>query len=86
MKLIKEILGQLASDTDTSLLLQYYVAEGRGGYFENVRDVASFSSTEIRLLSRGGGVIVKGENLSIRKYVEGDVVIEGDIGGIEKIF
>lgn len=54
------------------------------GCFSFVTGIVKYSESEIILSVRGGKLIVKGENLAIGKYVEGDVLICGKILGLEK--
>lgn len=55
------------------------------GYFENVKSIVSFSSEEIILALRSGGLKIIGNKLYIKKYCLGDVVICGKIKSLEKI-
>lgn len=85
MKFIREILSQLSAGADTSFLFQFYIAEGCGGYFQNVKGVERLSSEEITLLFKTGALVVGGENLVVKKYCDGDMLIEGNIVRVEKI-
>lgn len=85
MKLFREILSQIAGNTDTGLSLLYTVVAGQGGYFQNVKSVACFSSSLVVLSLKKGEVRVKGNALTIEKYSEGDVLIHGDIVGVERV-
>lgn len=85
MKFIKEILSQLTSGADTSFAFQFYIAEGYGGYFQNVKGVERLSSDETVLLFKTGALVVGGENLVVTKYCDGDMLIEGNIIRVEKI-
>lgn len=85
MKLIKDIIGQFAFDVDTSLSLQYYIVDGYSGYFQNIKGIVSFNEEEIILTSSCGDVKVRGEKLFIRKYADGDMIIDGKISGVEKV-
>ena len=55
------------------------------GYFENVKGIKSYSEEEIVLSIKGGGLIIRGEKLFVKKYCAGDVAICGKIKGIERI-
>lgn len=85
MKLIKDIIGQFAFDADISLVLQYYVVDGCSGYFQNIKGITSFNDEEIILTSSCGDVKVCGEKLFIRKYADGDMIIDGKISSVEKV-
>lgn len=55
------------------------------GYFENVSCIAYYQNDEIRLSLKKGGLIIRGENLFIKKYCQGDVVICGKIRSVERV-
>lgn len=54
------------------------------GYFENVLAIKSFSETEIELRLKKGEITVKGENLYVKKFCAGDLVICGKIKVVER--
>lgn len=54
------------------------------GCFSFVTGIVKYSADEIILSVKGGKLTVSGENLTIGKYVEGDVLICGKITGIVK--
>lgn len=85
MKFIKEMLSQFSFGADTSLAFQYYVICGCGGYFQNIKSVAAMGEREISLISASGIFTVEGENLVIKKYCDGDMLIEGNIIKVEKV-
>ena len=53
-------------------------------YFENISAIISYEKERVLLAVKKGQVTVKGEDLYIKKYCMGDVVICGKISGIEK--
>lgn len=53
-----------------------------GGYFEGVKGVEEFSKARIIVRFPKDFVAVDGENLSIRKYAQGDLQIDGNIFGV----
>lgn len=55
------------------------------GFFENVTGIKYYTSEEISLCIRKGGITIRGENLFIKKYCAGDVVICGKIKSFERI-
>lgn len=67
------------------MALQYCVADGCGGYFQNIKSVAAMSKSQITLISRSGTFGVEGRGLIIKKYCDGDMLIEGNITKIEKL-
>ena len=50
-----------------------------GGYFEGVKGLNGFSDTEIVLLFKKSRVVVRGEQLEIKKYCDGDLQLSGRI-------
>ncbi len=82
--MLRDILEVLSEGTDTSLNLIYCVVDGVSAYFENVKGVEVLSDSVITLKVRGGLVKIKGENLNIRKYIDGDVTVSGKINAVEK--
>ena len=55
------------------------------GYFENVKSVVCYSKEQIILALSSGGLSVSGENLYIKKYCLGDIVICGKIKQVQRI-
>ena len=58
---------------------RYTVVVGGGGYFENVKAVGDFTPQSIVLFFPHGSVDVQGEELCIKKYIDGDLEIGGKI-------
>lgn len=50
-----------------------------GGYFQGVKGLGAFSEEEIVLLFKKNKVSVKGKNLEIKKYCDGDIELSGRI-------
>ena len=55
------------------------------GYFEKVLTIKSYQPNEIILTLKKGVIVIKGENLYIKKYCMGDVAVCGKIKGIERV-
>ena len=51
-------------------------------YFENICSIKSYSLTKIELALKKGQIKVEGENMFIKKYCKGDLVICGTIKSI----
>ncbi len=58
------------------------IAEGYG-YFENVKGIKSYKEDEVVLFLKKGELVVRGENLALKKYGLGDAVIVGKIDGFD---
>ena len=54
-------------------------------YLENVRSIIKYTSEEISLSLKKGGLNVNGSNLYVKKYCAGDLVVCGNIKSIERI-
>ena len=53
-------------------------------YFENVRGIVSYNTEQIVLCLKRGALTIKGEELYVKKYCAGDVVVCGKIKAIER--
>ncbi len=54
-------------------------------YFENVLGISCYSSEQVVLLLRRGGLRITGENLYIKKFCMGDIVLCGKILMLERV-
>ena len=79
---LKEVLG--VDEILDANQVKFTVLLDKGGYFENVKGVVSYSDTEIVLKTKPCRIVIKGENLFIKKYCEGDISICGKITSIER--
>ncbi len=55
------------------------------GYFECVKAIAHYTTEEIALSLKNGGVIIRGEGLYVKKYCAGDLVVCGKIKSLERV-
>ena len=53
-------------------------------YFENVNSIKSFSQNKIEITLKKGQLKLEGENLFIKKYCGGDLVVCGKIKSLLK--
>ena len=83
MKFFAEILKALGAEAGARV--QYTVVEGRGGYFQNVKRLDTFTDELLVLGGAKGGVRVEGKGLSLGKYGGGDVAVKGEIFRVERI-
>ena len=74
MRLYEELTGIEGFAT-----ARYTVAVNGGGYFEGVKAVGEFTPEKILLLYPKAEIEIVGENLSIGKYVDCDLKIDGKI-------
>ena len=83
MRLKEEIFALFGGDGEITRI-QYTVIDGKGGYFQNVKRLLSFSTSEIVLKGRRGAVRVEGTGLSLGKYLGGDVAVYGEIASVKR--
>ena len=79
MKLLEQILSELGADT----LKSFSIIPDFGGYFRSVKGVAEYSQEKIVLSLKKSRITVVGENLTLGKYFEEDLLIKGKISGVQ---
>ena len=79
MRLFDEIFK---NDTLASLSRCMLIVGG-GGYFEGVKTVGDFTPERIVLYFPNEMVEIEGENLSIGKYCDGDLALDGEIYAVQ---
>ncbi len=80
MKLFDEIMSRLGVDEEIVFGgAKYVVFDGRCAYFENVKGIDDFSENEVKILLKKGKLKVSGNGLYIRRFIEGDLAILGEI-------
>ena len=78
MKLLQQILREAGADLDKS----FTVVPAFGGYFKSVKRVEDYSPERIVLSVNKRRLTVSGEKLLIDKYFQQDLLIRGDISGV----
>ena len=79
MKLLEQILSELGADT----LKSFSIIPDFGGYFRSVKGVVEYSSEKIVLALKKNRITVTGENLTLGKYFEEDLLIKGKLKGVQ---
>ena len=79
MKLLEQILSERGADT----LKSFSIIPDFGGYFRSVKGVTEYSSEKIVLSLKKNKITVIGENLTLGKYFEEDLLIKGKISGVQ---
>lgn len=79
MKLLDQILSELGADT----LKSFSIIPEFGGYFRSVKGVAEYSAEKVVLSLKKNRITVVGENLTLGKYFEEDLLIKGKIAGVQ---
>ncbi len=73
------LYDEIFKNTDGISLSRCTFVPNGGGYFEGVKAVGDFSSERIVVCFAKQSVTVEGEDLSIKKYYDGDLQILGHI-------
>ena len=79
MKLLDQILSELGADT----LKSFSIIPDFGGYFRSIKGVVEYSSEKVVLALKKNRITVMGENLTLGKYFEEDLLIKGRITGVQ---
>ena len=79
MKLLDQILSELGADT----LKSFSIIPDFGGYFRSIKGVSEYSSEKVVLVLKKNRITVVGENLTLGKYFEEDLLIKGKISGVQ---
>ena len=79
MKLLEQILSEFGGDT----LKSFTVVPDFGGYFRSIKGVSEYSSVKVVLSLKKNRITVEGENLTLGKYFEEDLLIKGKITGVK---
>ena len=79
MKLLDQILSELGADT----LKSFSIIPDFGGYFRSIKGVVEYSSEKVVLALKKSKITVTGENLTLGKYFEEDLLIKGKITGVQ---
>ncbi len=83
MSFIENILESLGLNEELNGQFSKITIIGEvAGYFENVKSIKKYSKEEIILLIKKQMVKISGEELTIKKYCEGDLAICGKIKSI----
>lgn len=73
------LYDEIFKNADGAALSRCIIVPSGGGYFEGVKAVGDFSSERIVVCFPKDEVTVEGENLSIKKYCDGDLQLSGRI-------
>ena len=73
------LIGEIFKNADGAALNRYTVVVGGGGYFEGVKAVGEFTSEKIVLCFPRNSLEIDGIDLSIGRYCDGDLRVDGKI-------
>lgn len=79
MKLLEQILNELGADEMKSITL----VPGSCCYLKSVRTITDFSDAKIVLQCGKNRVTVEGEGLTVGKFFEGDLLVEGGVKAVK---
>ena len=80
MSFIDSIVKKIGVDLGLVPLKYKAVIFGElGVFFENVKSIKSFEKDEIVLTVKNKEIVIKGKELSVKNYVDGDLVIMGEV-------
>jgi len=86
MGFLENICRGLGIEADiTPCDFRYSVFGKYGGHFEGVKTLKSFGKEEVIIIIKDGEIKITGKNLSIRKYCENEVALNGEITEVKKI-
>ena len=77
------LYGELFKNADGISFNRCTIVPAGGGYFEGVKSVGDFTPTRIVVCFPKEQVAIEGENLSIKKYCDGDLQIDGKIYALQ---
>lgn len=78
MKLLEQILADLGADMAHSVTF----VPGVCCYVRGVKTVVEFTPQKVIIVSGKNRLFVEGEGLTVGKYFEGDLLINGGIRGV----
>ena len=79
------LYDEIFKNADGCALSRCVIVPAGGGYFEGVKAVGDFSADKVVLCFAKNEVEIKGENLSIAKYYDGDLRLTGKIVAMQVV-
>ena len=79
------LYDEIFKNTDGFSFARCTVIPGGGGYFEGVKMVEDFSAERILIHFSQQRIEVLGEALSIKKYCDGDLQVQGKIYSLRAV-
>lgn len=81
MSFSDEIMGLFGEDLNTGFRACFFE---NAAYIEGVKSIKSYSREKMEITLKRGEVILKGENLTVKKYCMGDLAVCGKITSLER--
>ncbi|MGN0819794.1 MAG: YabP/YqfC family sporulation protein [Christensenellaceae bacterium] len=82
MDFIEDILEFFKNDKAD---FSYRIIDGVGGYFLNVKEIVAFDDKNIVLAFKSCRLEISGSGLSVAKYEDRDVAVNGKITGVNRV-
>ena len=79
MSFINEIKKSLGLENIIEPCFRAVLLGEESAYFENIRSIKSYSPLKIEIFLRKGLLTIEGEQLFIKKYCGGDLIVCGKI-------
>jgi sporulation protein YqfC len=85
MSFVDNILSSFGEEFSLEKESQKIMVFGdKGVFLEGVLGIKSFNKEQIVLFVKKGEIVIAGENLFVKKFCQGDVVVCGKINKIER--
>lgn len=84
MSLIETVMKLCGIDALSPADCRVVVFDNRAAHFCGVKQIVSFSSSEIQIRTKNYGYTVSGNKLCVERFCEGDLVITGEIMGVNR--
>ena len=84
MGFIEEVKNCFGLDYLGEPIFRGFLFGDYGVYLENVKGITGYSKEVIEVRLRKGSLKISGKDLYIKKYCAGDLLIIGQISGIER--
>lgn len=83
MKLFEEIIERANFEPELVQNGAKIILYGKKlAYFENVKKIFAFNTTELVLMTKGGKIQITGQNLMIQQYGDGDLLLQGEVHSV----
>lgn len=76
------LYDEIFKNTEGMAISKCVFVPGGGGYFEGVKSVGDFSSERVLVCFSKSSVLVEGKGLTIKKYYDGDLQLQGRITSV----
>ena len=85
MSFFNEIARAVSNTAPFEPIFKATICGDHAVYLQGVKSIKSYDNDRIEVSLKSGGFIIVGENLTVKKYVLGDLVVCGKIKSTERI-